>query len=354
VRRGSPRRTHSPPAVRLDVRFLTGPRTGARAVFRHSPVRAGRSRDSDIRIPDSPEPIASGRHAEFVFEDGRWAVVDLGSTNGTRVNGVKVARAALEDGDRITFGDQDVEVRTRTTSRRRPLLLAAGGLGLIAVVAMATWLLWRPASGSLDTLTAVARRSVYLVVIQEGERRTPVGTAFAVAGNRLVTNAHVAAPLAALPPGGLRDALVISTDPGERPRRVVAVTLHPAWEPGSIADDVALLAIDGDATTPLTLAGDDTIRTLEPGDTVAIFGFPAAFTMVDRPHGSMMVNALREVRGRYLVVDIGVTPGASGSPVFTPDGLVVGVIAGSGQLAGGEGASPGVAVSATVVREVMK
>jgi S1-C subfamily serine protease len=231
--------------------------------------------------------------------------------------------------------------------------VTAGAVALVAFLAGAAWLLWRPAPGSLDTLTAVARRSVYLVVIQEGERRTPVGTAFAVDGGRLVTNAHVAAPLGALPPGGPREAFVISTDAREPPRRVMAVTLHPSWQPGSVADDVALLAVDGAVTATLTFASDDTIGALSPGDTVAIFGFPAAFTAVDRPHGSLMVNALREVRGRYLVVDIGVTPGASGSPVFTPDGLVVGVIAGSGQLPEVEGMSPGVAVSATVVREAM-
>jgi hypothetical protein len=297
--------------LRLHVRFLTGPRRGQRALFRHSPVRAGRSRDNDILIPDVDEPLSSGRHAEFVYEDSCWWVVDLDSTNGTRLNGTLIRRARLTGPrSRLARRLRDRGPGNQGSSRlvhrwHRGGHRACGSARLAALAGPA-----RP----LDSVESAARRSVYLVVIQEEDRRTPVGTAFAIEGGRLATNAHVAAPLAASgrrrTAGGLcrqRRRACAAPDPG--------VTLHPGWQAGSIAGDVALLDVEGNAPTPLPLAGDDAIRALAPGDTVAIFGFPAAFTEPDRPHGSLTVSVLQEVRGsRYLVVGIAVAPGRAAAP----------------------------------------
>jgi pSer/pThr/pTyr-binding forkhead associated (FHA) protein len=68
-------------------------------------VVLGRSRECDIRIPDAN---VSRRHAEVRQEDATYWVVDLGSTNGTEVNGRRVERGKLADGDRITIGSTDV------------------------------------------------------------------------------------------------------------------------------------------------------------------------------------------------------------------------------------------------------
>jgi pSer/pThr/pTyr-binding forkhead associated (FHA) protein len=47
----------------------------------------------------------SRRHAEIRPSAGGWVIVDLGSTNGTRVNGAPVTERKLDDGDTITVGD---------------------------------------------------------------------------------------------------------------------------------------------------------------------------------------------------------------------------------------------------------
>lgn len=65
----------------------------------------GRSRDADVMVPD--ESI-SRKHAEIRFEDGDYWLVDLGSTNGSRVNGKRVERARLGDGDTITLGSTEI------------------------------------------------------------------------------------------------------------------------------------------------------------------------------------------------------------------------------------------------------
>ena len=61
----------------------------------------GRSRESDIRVDDAN---VSRRHAEVRQEGATYWVVDLDSTNGTELNGRRVSRAKLTDGDTITVG----------------------------------------------------------------------------------------------------------------------------------------------------------------------------------------------------------------------------------------------------------
>ena len=70
-------------------------------------VVVGRSRECDVRVDDGN---VSRRHFEIVRESpATWVVVDLGSTNGTEVNGRKVERrTALDDGDRITVGSTEL------------------------------------------------------------------------------------------------------------------------------------------------------------------------------------------------------------------------------------------------------
>jgi hypothetical protein len=61
----------------------------------------GRGTDCDLRLVD---PGVSRHHAELRVEDGEVVLVDLGSTNGTFVNGQPVRRISLTDGTRVTLG----------------------------------------------------------------------------------------------------------------------------------------------------------------------------------------------------------------------------------------------------------
>ena len=55
-------------------------------------------------------PTVSRRHAQLHHRDGAWVLQDLDSTNGTRINGKRVARCRLEPGDRVMLGRQTVVV----------------------------------------------------------------------------------------------------------------------------------------------------------------------------------------------------------------------------------------------------
>ena len=72
-----------------------------RTVVSGDPFVIGRSRECDLVLDD---PNVSRRHAELRREDGGWAVIDLGSTNGIKVNGHRSRGARLNPGDEITLG----------------------------------------------------------------------------------------------------------------------------------------------------------------------------------------------------------------------------------------------------------
>ncbi|MBO0832491.1 MAG: FHA domain-containing protein [Actinobacteria bacterium] len=80
-----------------------GPDGGRQRTFEISTplVILGRGTDCDLRLVD---PGVSRHHAEIRVEDGDVVLVDLGSTNGTFVNGQPVRRVGLSDGTRVTLG----------------------------------------------------------------------------------------------------------------------------------------------------------------------------------------------------------------------------------------------------------
>ena len=95
-------------AVAPSVVVILGPDVGARAVLSRS-MELGRDPACELPLHDDN---VSWRHARI--EDrggGEWAVVDLGSTNGTLVNGQPHAGAVLHPGDRVFVGKTVLEVQ---------------------------------------------------------------------------------------------------------------------------------------------------------------------------------------------------------------------------------------------------
>lgn len=62
-------------------------------------------RDADASVMLHPESAGSRRHAEIFPQDNTWRLRDLGSANGTRLNGNLVAEAQLADKDEVVIGD---------------------------------------------------------------------------------------------------------------------------------------------------------------------------------------------------------------------------------------------------------
>jgi len=80
---------------------VRGPNTGARFLLDRDVVTVGRHPSSDIFLDDI---TVSRRHVEFRREADRFWICDVGSLNGTYVNGVRTERQALSTGDELQIG----------------------------------------------------------------------------------------------------------------------------------------------------------------------------------------------------------------------------------------------------------
>lgn len=98
------------PATSSGAPALVGP-DGAHVVLRAGRHTIGRLPDCDLHLDDS---TVSREHAAVVRRGDQWWVLDLGSTNGTRVNGRAAGEHALTDGDVIELGDVEVTFRRAT------------------------------------------------------------------------------------------------------------------------------------------------------------------------------------------------------------------------------------------------
>ncbi|HEX4668047.1 MAG TPA: FHA domain-containing protein [Chthoniobacterales bacterium] len=85
-------------------------------------ITLGRAPDNMIQIDD---PSVSGRHAQLSLIDERFQLKDLGSTNGTWVNGETVTDVFLRVGDRLRFGKVEARFESDATGAARPLPEAA-------------------------------------------------------------------------------------------------------------------------------------------------------------------------------------------------------------------------------------
>lgn len=87
------------------LRIVDGPLAGTEFVLKDRPAVAGRHAECAIPIPD---PKVSRNHAEFIpDQDGQFSILELGSSNGTTVNGIPLPEGALRilsPGDEIRMG----------------------------------------------------------------------------------------------------------------------------------------------------------------------------------------------------------------------------------------------------------
>ena len=84
-----------------SIRVLRGFYEGLEMPVDRDWMVIGRGRGADIVIA---EPTMSRAHAAIGFDGARFFVQDLGSTNGTRVNGSREQKAVLKNGDEVQLG----------------------------------------------------------------------------------------------------------------------------------------------------------------------------------------------------------------------------------------------------------
>jgi len=86
-------------------------------------ITVGRLPDNAIALDDIS---VSSHHAELTFEEGDYLLKDLGSTNGTKVNGERGTEWKLADGDIINFGKVIADYSSEVPSTKHVLPEAQG------------------------------------------------------------------------------------------------------------------------------------------------------------------------------------------------------------------------------------
>jgi S1-C subfamily serine protease len=117
--------------VRAQFKFLSGARAGQVEAFRKAYIGLGRHPLSDVRFDAERDLDVSSRHAAIVRKPEGFVIQDLGSRNGTYVNGVRITGdTILADGDVIGFGTNGptLEFRTIEAEAAEPSTTAAEGM----------------------------------------------------------------------------------------------------------------------------------------------------------------------------------------------------------------------------------
>ncbi len=101
----------------LALRFISGKYQGGEFLLEEGKeLFVGRSSDLDMVLV---EEMVSRKHARMVLNGSRLELEDLGSTNGTFVNGEKIEKATVGKGDRILIGSNIL--RVVSTSAEEPM-----------------------------------------------------------------------------------------------------------------------------------------------------------------------------------------------------------------------------------------
>lgn len=106
----APQNSAPKPPSRPSLLVITdGEQAGAMMRLTDQPVTIGRAPDIEVSLQDD---YSSGRHARLFPQGSRWFLEDLGSTNGTFVNGTKLTRATpLEVGTDFRVGRTTMQLR---------------------------------------------------------------------------------------------------------------------------------------------------------------------------------------------------------------------------------------------------
>lgn len=366
----------------LIIRHLTGQQKGKEQTVTAQEASFGTGPGNTVRLDAVWDRGVSPSHARVFRDDaGQWQLEDAGSSTGTFVNGQRVTTRRPVTGSIVVelgSGGPKMEIvlppplgaSAARTDASRPKPKAGGGKGslimAVAAVVIAAiaygFVVGLPGGGDTDQrIQQVAKNyegGIGLVVIAGNDESTPVGTAWAFAPNMFATNAHVATPVLQAMKKGASAFVAINRRPDQR-LRIKAAIPHPRFfdrevgingnAPATTPYDVGILIVEGNVQTPLKLAPTAKLQALDSGHRVAFLGFPMEDLRnggVDpqNPVATMQSGIITAVTDFWLAKSVfenrrliqhnlPTVGGSSGSPIFDPDGEVIGILSSGNMIA---------------------
>ena len=282
----------------------------------------GRHRSCDVVVSDD---TVSGRHCRISATSDGHVIEDLGSSNGTFVNGRRVETSKLQSGDRLTLGtatfvfangrlvpqtpasqteDSDTLDSAPTTKRNRLLAGAAFVVVVAAAVVIGVLVGGGDNGGGLydapdDVENLISETRSAVVEIECGNA---LGSGWPLASGSqtvIITNHHVIEPC---------------LDP------LTPVTINFAG--GSVSSDSVLSDEENDLAVIETAQNFEGLLTAEKpriGHWVMAVGNPLG---LDR---SVNFGTVSNVEDTQIIIDVAINPGNSGGPLLNAEGQVVGV-----------------------------
>jgi S1-C subfamily serine protease len=348
-----------------QLQFTSGSQQGQATQIAGERFLIGRGSDCELTLADSE---ASRRHALLRPQaDGSVILEDLGSTNGTYVNGTRITGpVTLRGGEKVRIGDTELnflngDVRsTQPTPQQQPspapgppvitgtapgatsqptpsrierimlrrsvnrAMLIAGISGAVAVIAIIVVVIVVVTGGSStpsssEIVSAVKPSTVDVLISQTGKGVIAGGTGWVLDANRglIVSNNHVI---------NGADSVQVVVDGQKRDAQVVAAAPCQDMSVIRVADNTGL------KTMPLGSQSN-----LKAGDTVVAVGFPASASPQD--HLVATVGSVSDPKTEYDVAqaadvpflanvvqtDAAINPGNSGGPLVNSSKQLVGM-----------------------------
>ncbi|HEX5735152.1 MAG TPA: trypsin-like peptidase domain-containing protein [Blastocatellia bacterium] len=368
--------------MKITFTHQIGPRKGEVDKFEADTVRVGRASDNLLAF-SAGERRVSAHHAEIKRKGNHYILQDLGSTNGTMINGRRVITTELKSGDLIEFGaggplvrfgledDSDSEptvrlhrekhakgqdefvhpstverivdraVRTRASNLRLIVAIAAAmAIGAAVGIALSSrrdpgYTSWAAVAERNQSAVVFIRTEFELVdgsnqVLDSGAR---TGSGFVLSSSGLiVTNRHLVRDWDYNPPpagitGRIKNIEVIF--PGKRREEAIQATLHRLSASTTI--DVAVLKIEPPEGMPTVSGLQPDLEFVNQGDDVAVIGYPLGMDLLQltnetRITTSLSIGVVSRVSREMIQLNLRAYRGNSGGPVLNRSGEVIGIL----------------------------
>ena len=371
--------------MRATLTHLLGPDKGKRELFEIDKISIGRAPNNALSFGDGARRVSS-HHAEIVRRGDHYVLHDLGSTNGTMINGRRVIASEIHEDDLIEFGAggpllrfgvemdgaeaadeisrsefshppslaRPVEPRTsamlarRAARGRRANLKLIGGIVLAMVFGAAGGILFSsrlPAHeerilsfsevAELNAPAVVFIRAEYELLDGSGQvvgTEAQTGSGFIISPDGLiVTNRHLIRHWEydhSSPGTSGRITRIDVILPGQKEDGAIGAAVYRASE--STTPDVAIIRMNSSRLRFVHGIEADLSKTGQ-GDEVVVLGYPLGLDLLeitrdDRVRPSLFTGIVSRVGQDSIQLSLRAYQGNSGGPVLNRKGQVIGIL----------------------------